>query len=891
MSLLVWLPLNGDLHNQGLSDVTVTNNGATVSDAGKIGRCYRFETNAKYITLNKKCCDLFNDGDSFSYCFWIKISAYSTAGSGSGSGGTVKYLSESTTVNGTSVKGGGFGVLINSSGHASAYANPFGDMFGVAVGTIPLNAWTHIIMTYDKSTRKLSTYKNGQYVSSSVLSNTNGWGSNGMNFIFGKGSQGGWQNSSDNYQNDIRIYDHCLSPKEIKEISKGLILHYKLDGSEANGIGNTNLIANGWGGVENWGDGVSTSGVSTDVPEGVTGVTNSYSNKLSREYILLNSDHSYTISEYTKRGTSATNYLYITCIPYDIDKLQIVVAMQPDGFIVASRTTLSQDLNPGDTVVHLTSAAGWSTTSTYAYRIAIFGYKDSTGYTYPDMIYTRRIYAWGSTTDKSHLDKTNNTVTLNAAYTGEKIPAGTTVCQTGDGSTYYYAASVNSSGHEGIEWFFLTRTFTPSSVNYLKAAKYIRIYSTLYSGQWGAAITLIDNTAESIIEDTSGYCNNGKITGQLSMSVDTPRYSKSIEFDGISSGIQINNLYISDIINNAVTYSFWIKPNGENGARSVYFGSYSSTSWSIEKYTNNLLRSWWNGALNYYPNVNITDNTWQMITITKNGTNEVKFYLNGELKDTNTSTHSALTFPTTFRIGRDIRSGDGTPYKGLMSDFRIYSTALSAEDVLELYNTAAMIDDGGSVYCYEFDEDSSSEIDKTGILKFNIDERGRDVNTSIYSQVQTNLLQNTIIDNFRYERTSGIGTEGGIRFTPTMQLETNKNYTLSAMIRGSANLNLYTLNTGGNMHFTYANKSDMSTQEFKLFSVTFKVTGNRTINEVYICTRYGEANTAVGDWFELQANSVKLEEGDICTPWTPATSDSIYRNYDKLLSTSQLIEF
>lgn len=43
--------MNGDLENKGISDITVTNNGATVDNNGKIGKCYSFGTN-KYLKIN-----------------------------------------------------------------------------------------------------------------------------------------------------------------------------------------------------------------------------------------------------------------------------------------------------------------------------------------------------------------------------------------------------------------------------------------------------------------------------------------------------------------------------------------------------------------------------------------------------------------------------------------------------------------------------------------------------------------------------------------------------------------------------------------------------------------------------------------------------------------------
>ncbi len=75
MSLQVWLPLNGDLHNQGLANVAVTNNGATIDSSGKIGKCYSFNGN-NYITLPISL--LSNFTNEISITAWINITAWNS---------------------------------------------------------------------------------------------------------------------------------------------------------------------------------------------------------------------------------------------------------------------------------------------------------------------------------------------------------------------------------------------------------------------------------------------------------------------------------------------------------------------------------------------------------------------------------------------------------------------------------------------------------------------------------------------------------------------------------------------------------------------------------------------------------------------------------------------
>lgn len=138
-----------------------------------------------------------------------------------------------------------------------------------------------------------------------------------------------------------------------------------------------------------------------------------------------------------------------------------------------------------------------------------------------------------------------------------------------------------------------------------------------------------------------------------------------------------------------------------------------------------------------------------------------------------------------------------------------------------------------------------------------------------------NLLLHTEFDGEpkRYERLEGYTTEGGFHFVPTMQIESGTEYTLSAKIRGNANIVFYEINDGGNVSHHWIKRAELSETDYQQFSITFIVRESRVFQDAYICTQWGDANTPVGDWFEIDTNSLKMEKGNKATDWTPAPED------------------
>lgn len=239
MALRVWLPLNGTLENKGVSGITFTNNGAAIGSGGKIGQCYGF-TGSQYLYSSY---NFYNT--TYSISAWI----YSTSASA-----TQTIICDRTAV------GSGFSTFliggklrIDAGGNALQWTTNY---------SYPINQWFHLTITYDGT--NVNYYINGEFKETKAQTIASSYWGNITSIGASQANGSNYSNYLQGRLNDIRIYDHCLSLKEVKEISQGLVLHYKLNqlsqGSGHNLV--TGLTSGGQTTVVN--DTIVTSGQNSD---------------------------------------------------------------------------------------------------------------------------------------------------------------------------------------------------------------------------------------------------------------------------------------------------------------------------------------------------------------------------------------------------------------------------------------------------------------------------------------------------------------------------------------------------------------------------------------------------------------------------------------------------
>ena len=755
MSLQLWYPFTQNIKNQGLFKGQIPSDQSsrlTSVVGGKIGNNY-YKTGTQGVNPGSFNINIANTS-SLSIAGWYKFNQSEIG---------TRVMAQSHDATYTTSNGGllsynayvGFGLIWISNNiytdneftalNIRAFIRTTTTAYKATnVYVPPFDKWVHLCEVFDRDKHTVKLYANGELVH--TLTEIPAFSDMpSQNLTINHAGIAGGNGRSLNIpfaMNDIRAYDHALSDLEVKELAKGLAYHLSFDTSGIP-INNKNLIINGFGDLGN--DGWSIAPDTSNVPATPEGVVGSFVSSSHSNYVPLVYDHTYTISATIKAKGSGTAAVYPSLRCYDIDKKEIVRRMVEISS--AYRTTLSQQLNPGDTVVHCTDLSDFVTTSgNYYNHLCIYGYTDGTGYTYPDYTYTQNcVTFWNNNTQtKTNIDKTNNTITLLAPYAGDPVPAGTAVAQSTDGATYFYpfgGLTVTSIA----DWTAKSATFSQKTTSdkMLRYAKFVR-YREYNDRSYDAAIKIIDTTPysttpatiSSIVANETGLGGDGDFRLGTSTntacqsSTDTPRYTESSYFRG--------NLYRTTFKpvpgTEDFSVSMWVNRTaaGRNDSGTNQFASTRSTNLdkgfsvgfipSSGKYhftirdgttTAQALSSAFNDAFNR--------NTWHHFVFIRNSsdTNHMYMYIDGVRynPDTPPSILNIVEVGDYIHIAH-FPGGTNADRKtiGKFSDFRYYSTALSEDDVLALYKMGARIDNYGNIHDYDFSESATFNL-VTGITR------------------------------------------------------------------------------------------------------------------------------------------------------------------------------
>lgn len=606
--LCLWLPFtDGVIKNQGLiNDEFITSIDPTFSNDGKLGKCLEQGQFDMSATMTSKILN----NQALTICFWIYVNAEEGS-----KGGTI-FGNINTNVEFNNRKFSLFQYPTCNDLHLS-WMNDTAKAFmmtPIYKGVLPSYQWTHVTITYHNPT--MTVYINGikKYTYSGV--------SNSSSFEYQ--TRVVWQNAYRKL-NDFRIYNECLSPRQVKEISKGLVCHYLL--GEVDGkIGGRNLIKNGKGNEK--------AGFFKNFPT----VTDEYG-----EFTLKS------------KKTYATISLY-------------------DGFVYGCR-----DYPVGEKY-------------TWSY----------------DIMYT----AWNFPTGSNRGE-----FWMGQRYTN--APSGETATGAWRGVTRHILPVVGQNGCELNKWYHVKQTVTipqqaSSNVgqqNYISfynsnanveasftaRLKNVKLEKSSTATPWTSAPEDDASFYDNIIYDTSGYENNGSVTDSTcpTWSSDTPRYKGSYVFNGNNQYLKFQNPITSSSTD--FTISCWVKFDDITGNSTICTMRTAVGNGIALFKIGNKIRFDDNGQCTF-SDYTISANEWIHVVVTRSSSCK-KLYVNGILKQTVNTVGDMKLISNVGAIGASSQGGDGISnyLNGQLSDFRIYATALSDSNILELYQSSASVDNNGNL--------------------------------------------------------------------------------------------------------------------------------------------------------------------------------------------------
>ena len=574
MSLQIWLPLNGNLNNQGLEfTAAIGCSKQEYTNNGKL--CEKMFTGSSDIVVNSTA---LKNTKMWSYCYWGYVKSASVTANWVG----ISLIEDGgnnlrTEVCPSSFNNGIYCYSIHNNATNmitnTAISSPTGGYY---------DKWVHFCLTSDGKT--ITRYMNGVKTGTASY---NGSGRINGTFLF--------SNSHIVNKQDIRIYDNCLSAREVKELSKGLSLHYKLGGVDGYFTGR-NLIPRAYRLNDTW--------------------------------------------------FAAGGYAATTTVVADSDARC--------GYHIESKCTTAGS-GPHYPVFNKTS--------------------DKIGKT----------YTWSFEAKCSSAKA--------AANIGHECGGLTKIALTTEWKKYKCTWKYTDAQYYSFTFY---AGFSVGDILYIRDFK---IEEGSKATPWTPAPednTALYNTTTEF--DTSGYSNNGKIVAGVGSDSTSPRYDTSYTFNGKDQYISFKN-----ILSKATTefsFSFWMKPK-TSGTYTFYTARTKLGEGLALFFINNFIRLDDNTQTNF-DNYSLSGllNQWIHVCITRDKSCK-KLYINGNLVSTKKEVGDMGSIAVNATLGGSENSDNGIAVdnwiNGSVSDYRIYTTALSAADVKELYNTPISLTNTGAL--------------------------------------------------------------------------------------------------------------------------------------------------------------------------------------------------
>ena len=609
MALKLWYPFTKDLSNNGYPFENIkTYNNIELCEDGKLGKCAYFNGG------NIKVPTFFNENpQEMSLCAWLKATNNETNYGfhlcAWGNNMRICFLKDKSAVRAIINKGDGI------TGYSSILKNT----------EVEIGKWYHIAVTYKNG--RLKIYINGDIDVQHITATTELEIKDITPFSIGTYSS----ETASCYVNDYRLYDHCLSDAEVKEISKGLVLHYTMDSM----YGNSNLLTN-----SSLLNGTPTNVVSIYHCNDITSQTFTQDGMyiVTPETGNPNNGVAFYIDSFTNLGIP-----WGKRITFSVDvKGECNGSVQPSIKLWVNRKSTSwwQDKEIAATYYNITSE--WK-------RISVTGL-------IPD-------YDESYTSDRLwlHFAASYNSKIY---YKNVKLELGTT-------ATVWClnSADINASDY-GLD----------------------KIYDNSGFGNDGVPNN-IEYSTERIKGLTSSVFDSAKIPYIV---VPKPDYkSYNISFGGWlykeDWSIWEKNETIISVINGEIgfSYNMYIESPQALGVKAAIFLAPNLSSPLETEYY----------QVGYGWKTSYLSSGWHHIFASSSNDN-IKLYIDGKL----VGTDDVKKYYTITNSNKNAISRDTSPFNGKIDDFRIYTTTLSDNDILQLYKETQKIDNLGNLYCSELSE-------------------------------------------------------------------------------------------------------------------------------------------------------------------------------------------